>query len=288
MADVTSTWEKIQQGVKETERLIGQKEYNLAMVKSRQTLEYMVKSLGERACIVDGDMSEIIDQLYEGQWITKSTKEHYHKLRMIGNKAVHEGNSSASDASQAYHILSQEVYAFANEYSPRRRRSSGSAKPASGSRASGGSGASSARRTGAAPSRRRSKKKQSPLEDILRILIPIVCVILLIFIIRALLPDKEKKDNKETSAPTEAVTMAPSQPEEETQGGDIMPTDAPATVYRTTSTLNVRMEPSTEARILVQLAPDTEVNVVGTYDDKWTIINYDGQDAYVATAYLTQ
>ncbi|MDO5348712.1 MAG: DUF4145 domain-containing protein [Lachnospiraceae bacterium] len=279
MADVMNTWEKIQQGVKETERLIGQKQYNLAMVKSRQTLEYMVKSLGERACIVDGDMSDIIDQLYEGQWITKATKEHYHKLRMIGNKAVHEGNDSASDASQAYHILSQEVYAFANEYSPRRRKPSGSssARPKTSSRST------------ASPSRRRSKKKKSPAEDILRILIPIVCVILLIFIIRALLPGKDEADSKETSAPIETVNPEPTDsPDQVPEESDAQPAETPAAVYRTTSTLNVRMEPSTSARILVQLAPGTEVNVTGTYDDQWTIINYEGQDAYVATAYLTQ
>lgn len=280
MADVMSTWEKIQQGVKDTERLIGQKQYNLAMVKSRQTLEYMVKSLGERACIVDGDMSDIIDQLYEGQWITKTTKEHYHKLRMIGNKAVHEGNDSASDASQAYHILSQEVYSFANEYSPRRRKPAGSSssRPKSGARPSSSS------------SRKRPKKKKSPAEDILRILIPIVCVILLIFIIRALLPDKDDKKPKETTAPIETLdttepTDSPDNTPEET---DPVPAETPAAVYRTTSTLNVRMEPSTSARILVQLAPGTEVNVIGTYDDQWTIINYEGQDVYVATAYLTQ
>ena len=40
-----STWEQIHGGVRETERLIGQKNYNLAMVKARQTLEYMVKCL---------------------------------------------------------------------------------------------------------------------------------------------------------------------------------------------------------------------------------------------------
>lgn len=280
MADVMSTWDKIQQGVKDTERLIGQKQYNLAMVKSRQTLEYMVKSLGERACIVDGDMSDIIDQLYEGQWITKTTKEHYHKLRMIGNKAVHEGNNSASEASQAYHILSQEVYSFANDYSPKRRKPSGSpsSRPKGGSKSSTG------------PSRRRPKKKKSPAEDILRILIPIVCVILLIFIIRALIPKKDDAGtNKETSTPTETVGSEPTDsPDQAPTESAPQPTEPTAAVYRTTSTLNVRMEPSTSARILTQLAPGTEVNVVGTYDEQWTIINYDGQDVYVATAYLTQ
>ena len=44
------------------------------MVKARQTLEYMVKALAERACIVDGDMADIIDQLYDGRWIDKTTK----------------------------------------------------------------------------------------------------------------------------------------------------------------------------------------------------------------------
>ena len=33
-----STWEQIHGGVRETERLIGQKNYNLAMVKARQTI----------------------------------------------------------------------------------------------------------------------------------------------------------------------------------------------------------------------------------------------------------
>ena len=95
-----SSWERIQRYVKETERLIGQKQYNLAMVKARQTLEYMVKCLGERACIVDGDLMETIDELYQGRWISKSTCEHFHKIRIIGNKAVHENSDNAYDANQ--------------------------------------------------------------------------------------------------------------------------------------------------------------------------------------------
>lgn len=281
MADANSPWERIQQGVTETERLIGQKQYNMAMIKSRQTLEIMVKCLAEKALILDGsDMSEIIDQLYESKWITKTTMEHYHQLRTIGNKAVHEGYNNASDANQAYHILSQEVYAFSNDYNPRRRRTASSSPSRSSSRP----------RTSASAARRR--KKKSPAEDILRILIPIICVILLILIIRALLPSG---DTNETQAPTTAATEAVTM-ESTSSSADALPPDdasaeAPETsaaVYRTTTTLNVRTEPSTDASILVQLAPDTEVNVTGTYDSQWTIINYDGQDAYVATAYLTQ
>ena len=82
MADV-GTWEKIQQGVKETERLLSKKQNNLAMVKARQTLEYMVKALAERACIVDGDMADIIDQLYDGRWIDKTTKDGLSATRLF-------------------------------------------------------------------------------------------------------------------------------------------------------------------------------------------------------------
>ena len=50
MANNTNTsWERIQQGVSDTERLIGQKEYNASMIKARQTLEFMVKLLSERS-----------------------------------------------------------------------------------------------------------------------------------------------------------------------------------------------------------------------------------------------
>jgi len=37
---------RIQQGQRETEKLMSQKQYNMAMIKARQTLEYMVNYLG--------------------------------------------------------------------------------------------------------------------------------------------------------------------------------------------------------------------------------------------------
>ena len=140
MANVenTTSWKQIQQGVRETERLIGHKEFNLAMVKARQTLEYMVRCMAEKACLVEGDLSDTIDQLYEGRWISRNTKDHYHNIRILGNKAVHEGDDTAYDANQAYQMLVQEVKAFADEYSSGRP----AARP-SGSGARGSQGRSS-------------------------------------------------------------------------------------------------------------------------------------------------
>ena len=76
----------------------------------------MVRCMAERACVVEGDLSDTIDQLYEGQWINKATKDNYHTIRILGNKAVHEGDDAAYDANQAYQLLTQEVYVFANEF----------------------------------------------------------------------------------------------------------------------------------------------------------------------------
>ena len=75
----TTSWQQIQLGVKEAERLIVRKEYNLVMVKARQVLEYMVRCMAERACLVEGDLSDTIDQLYEvvngfiSQFVTQVT-----------------------------------------------------------------------------------------------------------------------------------------------------------------------------------------------------------------------
>lgn len=72
-----STWEQIHGGVRETERLIGQKNYNLAMVKARQTLEYMVKCLCERYGILETGLLEMIDALYSSR---KNQQDHLRTL----------------------------------------------------------------------------------------------------------------------------------------------------------------------------------------------------------------
>ena len=60
----------------------------------------------------------------------------------------------------------------------------------------------------------------------------------------------------------------------------------PAPVYKTSSALNVRSEPSTAGEILTVLEIGTIVDYVEDYDDEWTIINYNGVQAYVSSQYL--
>lgn len=388
MANNTNTsWERIQQGVSDTERLIGQKEYNASMIKARQTLEFMVKLLSERAGLDDGcDLKTQIDLLYQNRWISKSACEHYHKIRIIGNAAVHDGDSNAYSANQAYHMLSQEVYAFTDSKNAGRttgrsfqpskaapasgRYSSGSSQnnpaarygsgqssstgrygsspsqssstgrygsspsqsPSAGRYGSGSSQNSPASRYGSAssqggaqilsgasssqagrpassrstqparssqkarssqnnrrsssPSRRRTPQKRQTitLYDLLKLLVPVLCIILLFFVIRLFKPGEDTKDTTAATTPSaEYMTEPPS--------ADAVPdttaADNAAPVYKTTDTLNVRSQPNTDGERIGQLAAGTTVEYIRAHDAEWAVILYNGQEAYVASQYLS-
>lgn len=278
-------WEKIQQGVNEVERLIGQKEYNSAMITARQTLELMVRLQMERADIVTGssDLMSMIDCLYKNRWISKATCERYHKIRMIGNKAVHDGDNNAYSANQAYHELSQEVYTFANDYrnaqkgvrpAPARQSAPRQNRPA---RSTESAGAESSKRS------RKQKGITFTWTDLLKLLIPIVCIALLFVIIKIVRPNSDT-GKKKTTAPitTEAVTSADST--DETDSAET----APEVIYRTTSNLNVRSRPSTDGDKIGQLSAGSAIEYIGDSDDgAWAKINYNGQEGYVSKEYLT-
>lgn len=281
--NVNTSWEKIQHGVKDTERLIGQKDYNSAMVKARQTLEFMVRLLAERACIVDnGDLMEMVDTLYQNRWISKTTCEHYHKIRIIGNKAAHEGDSNAYNANQAYHMLSQEVYTFANDY----RNAQRGAKPSNrtASRPAANRPAASGRpQPPANKSRKRAPQKRTgfTVYDLLKLLIPILCIVLLVLVIRLVKPGKDKAP-EDTTAPTTTEQIDSTEPTTAPPE-----TDAPSAVYKTTDVLNVRPAPNTTDARIGQLEAGVTVEYVRTHDDEWAVILYNGQEAYVSSRYLS-
>lgn len=297
-----SSWEKIQQGVKDTERLIVQREYNASMVKARQTLEFMVKNLADQAGILDeSDLKSMIDTLYENRWISKTTCEHYHKIRMIGNKAVHEGDANAYSANQAYHMLSQEVYTFSDDYrnakkgrkpltrpvtaseSSQNRKTTGSGSEKSrGSSARTQSG-SSAGRNYSSRSTSRSRKQSGgrrssfSVMTLLKFLVPLLCIVLLILVVKIAKPESKAKETEATTAAETMEATEAAEPETESSGP----------VYRTTDVLNVRPEPNTSSERIGQLNAGVTVEYVRQYDDDWAVILYNGQEAYVASQYLT-
>jgi len=257
-------WEKIQKSVQETERLMGQKKYNLSMIKARQTLEYMVKLQCDKAGIVESTPETMIRELYDGKWITKSTAEHYLQVLSIGNKATKEGDNSAYNANQAYHILSQEIYSFVDaDKAPKVRRTSSSQKPQAQNKSR----------------KRQSSKSAANPADLLKLAIPIVLVIILIALIALLSPDKE--ETEETTTPA-VETEAPT-----TEAPTEAPTEAAPVTYKTTTTLNVRSGPGTENERIGKLDPDQTVEFVRDHNEEWAVILYNEQEAYVAKEYLT-
>ncbi len=253
-------WEKIQQNVQETERLMGQKKYTQSMIKARQTLEYMVKLQCDRAGIVESSTDTMIRELYNGKWISKTTAEHYLQILTIGNKASREGDSSAYNANEAYHVLTQEIHAFSNA-----------------------DGAASPRRSAQARKSRKNQRSGFSSADLVKLFIPLALIIILIILIRVLSPNKTPTTETAPVIPTEAPTTEAAVTEPETEAST-----AAAVSYKTTDTLNVRKEPSTEADRIGKLDPGASVTFIKDYDDFWAVIEYNGQEAYVAKQYLTE
>lgn len=276
-----SSWDKIQNGVRETERLIGQKKYNMAMVKARQTLEFMVKCLCEKSGILEGSLIDMIDALFEEGLISKTTCEHYHKIRTIGNKAIHEEDNSAYNANQAHHLLSQEVYTFANDYNDKRKKA---ATPRTRSEAPRGSRAASSGGGGSSNgSRRRRAHSSGPsieLASLIKPILLIAIIIVLIFIIKMIHPGKKETPAATTKAVVTETIPFPTKAQTEEES------TAAAVMYKTTDTVNVRSAPNTDTARIGVLAPDTEVEFVGDQDDRWCIIKFNGADAYVVKEYL--
>ncbi len=294
-------WEQIQKSVKETERLMGQKKYNLSMIQARQTMEFMVKLQCDKAGIVESDSETMIRELYEGKWISKSTAEHYLQILDFGTKASKDGDNSAYNANQAFHFLSQEIYAFVDAdktAKPRRSTAARSAQAVQQAQASEGQArkrqtATSAAASASAENRRqksssKNKKSSSGInpQDLIKLLIPIVLVIVLIFLIKVLTPEKDPT-NETTPSPATITEQQQTTEEAETEAPVETTADAEPVSYKTTTTLNIRSGPSTESERIGKFDPDKPVEFIRDHDDFWAVILYNGQEAYVAKQYLT-
>lgn len=289
-------WEQIQKSVQETERLMGQKKYTLSMIKARQTMEFMVKLQCDKAGIVESTPENMIRELYEGKWISKSTAEHYMQILDLGNKATKEGDNSAYNATQAHHVLTQEIYAFVDADKVKPRRSSASrqtAQPSGNSTrkrqtatSAAASASSSARTSRSAGNSKKSKRSSGfTQEDLLKLLIPIALVIVLIFLIKVLSPEKDPTNE---TTPAAQISVENQQPDAvETTPAETETASAVTVTYKTTTTLNVRSGPSTDSERIGKFDPDKTVEYVRDHDDFWAVIMYNGQEAYVAKEYLT-
>ena len=123
--------------------------------------------------------------------------------------------------------------------------------------------------------------------DFIRLGLILVVIVAIVFLVRLVMPGNEETTAESSTAPTTATfptpeTLPPTLPPET----ETMAPTTPAPVYKTTSSLNVRSEPSTAGEILGLLESGTIIDYVEDYDDEWTVINYNGSTAYVSSQYL--
>lgn len=320
MADIrnTGTWQRVERGLSDMANLVSRGEYNLALVKSRQTMEQIVRLSAGQNFVVYTDLADTIEKLYQGHYITKSSRDAFHTIRMLGNKAVHEGDNDPQDAARSYRLLDQEINAFVSggrsqeasadrerpaEQTPQRERSSqkeqklnipGERTRVPVSRESLPSSQGSRRRYdnlddrstrdrrevpnredrlraqrkgqpargGAHRGQRKPQQQGISVYDVLRILIPVICVILLVVLIRSFMgggssaPETSPVQTETATEPvTEPVTAVPPTTEPET-------TTAAAVRYRIKGNgVNIRYADN-ENRVYEQLSNGTEIGEV--------------------------
>lgn len=286
VSDVNTSWEKIRRNVKDAEILIGQKKYNLSMIKSRQALEGIILSLCDKAAIAEPDLASSIDALYSARWISKSSCEHYHKIRMLGNKAVHEGSDDAYEANQAFHLISQEAYTYSHEYNNSRKSRPSSAAPQPQPRRRSSSGSS-----GSNKSRRRRQQGGLPFTsyDIARLVFFSLVVVLIIVLVSIFRPKEKEQETTDANATFPETTADNTFVPETTLAPETMAPTTATPVYKTNDNLNVRSQPSTDGEKLATLPMGTVVEFVREYenDSEWSVIIYNNEEAYVASRYLT-
>lgn len=284
-----SAWQQIQAGVYDTEKLLINQEYNLSMIKARQTLEVIIKQLSGRDNDEEHSLTDIIDSLYTNSIISQRSCEHYHKIRTIGNKAVHENNNEALNATAAYQMLSEEVQTFINNYSPKRTKVTpvvSSVRNDSTPRRQVSSGTETPQKRRTVKKTSKNTKKQNiNTQDLTKVIIGVVILFILIFLFKSLNPLKKKNTKDNTTTTTAAVADNNTVDNPETSAEAVTETTA-SVKYVTTAKLRVRSSPSLDGDILATLSVGVSVEYAGEYDAKWSIINYNGGQAYVATQYI--
>lgn len=144
--------------------------------------------------------------------------------------------------------------------------------------------AASGRRNGSRPrGGQKGRKQELDLYGILKYVIPILCLILAVILIRVLMGGSGSSTIETTPAATVAVT----EPVMETE--PIVPETTaapePTAIYMTTTGVKVRTEPNTDCRVLAVLDAGTQVSYKGEADG-WVNIDYNGESAYIKSDFV--
>ncbi len=104
----------LEQGLMDMANLIIRGDYNLALVKGRQVMEQLIRSYAKENRIIYTDLADTIEDLYGENTIGRGSRDAFHTIRQLGNKAVHEGNNDPKDAEDSYYLLRNEIEVYLN------------------------------------------------------------------------------------------------------------------------------------------------------------------------------
>lgn len=105
------------------------------------------------------------------------------------------------------------------------------------------------------------------------------------------------KNNRTSGTPdteqTQESQKAPTQEEPSEDTGDTEPVseeptqEEPKPVIRTTTRVNLRVEPNTDCEVITILAEGTQLELLGE-EDGWAVVEYQGRTGYVSANYIEE
>lgn len=301
--------------------IICSREYNWGIVRTRQLTEELVRRLCDASGVAYTTLADSIEALFEGGFIDEESRVNLHNLRILGNKAAHEGDNDQGDAKNAYYLYRTELYKERSrtgeiryERTPVQVSMGGRSsladeemRPAKNSRdreVSVDAGMSGARRRTSGSGKngkkgkggKNSKGSQSNIYTILKYAIPaLVAILLIVFLITLITTNKS---NKEIESETEIITTESveetTEEETTTEAETEPPTTAAPVEYKTRGT-GVRLRYANDpGRIYASvqesgtvLGPIEDYETDNAeYKDKFVRVHYDGQDLIVSKDFI--
>ena len=317
-----------EQGLMDMASLISRGDYNLALVKGRQVAEQLVRGYAKENRLIYTDLADTIENLYGENTIGRGSRDAFHTIRQLGNKAVHENDNDPKDAEDSYYLLKNEIEVYLNTEAGTKNRApvnvsrAGQAggqksayndeaadikftkpamavmgdpsgklrtevEPGSGSRKTSSQeqkqrkGSSDRSAQGRKAQDKRSKvptredrlkaQKQNrrggqhrgirnggiDIYSVLRILIPVICIVLIIVLLRSCIAGSGAEET--TTTPVVETSTAPVETEPPTT--EAPTTAAPLRYVVTGNNVNVRYADN-QNRIYEQLSSGTEIGEV--------------------------
>lgn len=122
------------------------------------------------------------------------------------------------------------------------------------------------------------------LPMLIKIIVPVACLVVIVLIIKSILPSKPKEvNNIETTIDLE---LENSMRELESLMETSEESNEPEIYVVTGDAVKLRYEPSTSSRVYLSVNKNIELKLIKFYDDDWALVEYDGHNLYISRRYI--